>query len=67
MFKLLLLPLWIASYVFGGKTYQVLVTANTGEVVGDRPYSKVKIALAVVAGLVVAAAVVVAVVLSRRS
>ncbi|MHA3704618.1 hypothetical protein ACXR2U_20800, partial [Jatrophihabitans sp. YIM 134969] len=66
MFKLMLLPLWIASYVFGGRTYQVLVNANTGEVVGDRPYSKLKITLAVLAGLIVAAAIVVAVVLARR-
>jgi Zn finger protein HypA/HybF involved in hydrogenase expression len=67
MFKLMLLPLWIASYVFGGKTFQVLVNANTGEVVGDRPYSAVKITLAVLAALVVVAAIVVAVVLARRS
>jgi predicted RNA-binding Zn-ribbon protein involved in translation (DUF1610 family) len=53
MFKLILLPLWIASYLYAGKTYQVLVNANTGEVVGDRPYSKLKIALAVIAALVV--------------
>ena len=66
MFKLMLLPLWIASYVFGGKTYQVLVNANTGEVIGDRPYSAVKIALAVLAGLIVVAAIVVGIVLARR-
>lgn len=53
MFKLVLLPLWIASYIYGGKAYQVLVNANTGEVVGDRPYSKLKIALAVLAALIV--------------
>ena len=52
--------------MYGGKTYQVLVNANTGEVVGDRPYSKVKIALAVLAGLIVVAAIVVAIVLGRR-
>jgi hypothetical protein len=32
----------------------VFVNAHTGQVVGERPYSKVKIALAVVAGLIVA-------------
>jgi LSD1 subclass zinc finger protein len=52
MFKLMLLPLWIASYIYAGKTYQVLINANTGEVVGDRPYSKLKIALAVIAVIV---------------
>jgi DNA-directed RNA polymerase subunit RPC12/RpoP len=59
MFKLVLLPIWIAAYLYGGKTYQVFVNAHTGQVVGERPYSVVKIAAAVVAGLVVLAAVLV--------
>jgi DNA-directed RNA polymerase subunit RPC12/RpoP len=59
MFKLVLLPIWIAAYVYAGRTYQVFVNAHTGQVVGERPYSKVKIALAVLAGLVVAAVVLV--------
>jgi DNA-directed RNA polymerase subunit RPC12/RpoP len=54
LFRLLLLPLWLATYVFAGATYHVYVNANTGKVIGDRPYSKVKIALAVVAALIVA-------------
>lgn len=54
MFKLVLLPVWIAAYLYAGKTWQVVINANTGEVIGDRPYSKVKIALAALAGLVVA-------------
>ena len=66
MFKLMLLPLWIASYVYAGQTYQVVVNANTGEVIGQRPYSKLKIALAVLAGLIVAAGIITAIVLSKR-
>jgi len=66
MFKLVLLPLWIAGYLYAGKTYQVMINANTGEVVGERPLSKVKIALAVLAGLIVVAAIVVGILLSRR-
>ena len=54
LFRLLLLPLWFASYVTGGVDYRVFINANTGEVVGDRPYSRVKIALAVLAVLVLA-------------
>ncbi len=42
MFKLMLMPLWIASYIYAGKTFQVLVNANTGKVVGERPYSAVQ-------------------------
>jgi hypothetical protein len=52
LFRLLLLPLWIATYVTGGRTFDVYVNANTGEVVGERPYSAVKIAAAVVAVIV---------------
>lgn len=66
MFKLVLMPLWIASYIHGGKTFQVLVNANTGKVVGDRPYSKLKIALAVIAALIVIATIV-AIVLATQS
>jgi len=58
MFKLVLLPLWIATYVYAGKQWQVMVNANTGQVVGRRPYSAWKITLAVLAGLAVVAAVV---------
>ncbi|WP_244932273.1 hypothetical protein [Nocardioides sp. W7] len=53
MFKLVLMPLWIATYLYGGKTWQVMVNANTGEVVGDRPWSVPKIVAAVLAALVV--------------
>lgn len=65
LFRLLLMPLWLATYAFGGKTYHVYVNANTGEVIGERPYSVVKIALLVLVVLVVVAAVVVGVQTSR--
>jgi DNA-directed RNA polymerase subunit RPC12/RpoP len=52
MFKLMLLPVWVAAYLYGGKTYQVFVNAHTGQVVGERPYSIPKIVAAVVAGLI---------------
>ncbi|MTG90083.1 hypothetical protein GJV82_14180 [Cellulosimicrobium sp. BIT-GX5] len=58
MFKLVLLPLWIATYVYAGAQWQVMVNANTGQVIGRRPYSVGKIVLAVLAGLLVVAAVV---------
>ena len=54
-FKHLLLPVWIGSYRFGGKPYQVVVNGQSGEVEGDRPFSVVKIALAVVLALIVLA------------
>ena len=51
LFRLVLLPLWIATYLSGGKAFDVYVNANTGEVIGERPYSAVKITAAVLAAL----------------
>lgn len=48
-FKHLLLPLWISSFRYGDKVYRFIVNARTGEPVGDRPYSWIKIAIAVIA------------------
>lgn len=42
-FKHILLPVWIMAYRYHQKTYQVIVNARTGEVIGDRPYSWIKI------------------------
>ena len=53
-FKHVLLPVWLAAYKFRGETYRFVVNGRTGAVQGERPYSKWKIALAVVAGLIVA-------------
>lgn len=50
-FKHILLPVWISAYQYAGKQFQVVVNAQTGEVLGDRPYSKSKIALAVLGGV----------------
>jgi hypothetical protein len=52
-FKHILLPVWISSFKFKGKTYQFLVNGQTGEVQGERPYSVAKIALFVIAILAV--------------
>lgn len=57
-YKLMLLPVWICCYLFGGKTWQVLINGQTGEVQGDRPYSKVKIGALIAVGLLVAAFIV---------
>jgi DNA-directed RNA polymerase subunit RPC12/RpoP len=57
-FKLLLLPVWIACYLYAGKTYNIQVNGATGEIAGERPYSAVKIALVVLGALAVIAAIV---------
>ena len=47
-FKLILLPVWISSYRYNDKIYRFLVNGRTGEVQGERPYSKWKIFFLVV-------------------
>ena len=52
-FKHLLLPVWLLAYSHHEKSFQVFINAATGEVQGERPWSAVKIAFAVVGGLLV--------------
>lgn len=54
-FKHILVPIWVVGYNYGAKTYQVLVNGFTGRMAGQYPLSWVKIALAVLAALVVVA------------
>jgi DNA-directed RNA polymerase subunit RPC12/RpoP len=64
-FKHLLLPVWISAYRYHQRTYRFLVNARTGEVQGERPYSWIKITLAVLAGLAAALMVLLLVAQSR--
>jgi len=52
-FKHILLPVWLMTYTFGGKAYQVVINGVTGTVAGGRPWSWVKIALLVLLALIV--------------
>ncbi|MEO1561818.1 MAG: primosomal protein N' (replication factor Y) - superfamily II helicase [Pseudomonadota bacterium] len=56
-FKHVLLPVWLAAYKYQGQTYRFVVNGQTGAVKGERPYSTIKIALAVALGLLIAAAI----------
>ncbi|MFE3837797.1 primosomal protein N' (replication factor Y) - superfamily II helicase [Pseudogemmobacter sonorensis] len=47
-FKHILLPVWMAAYRYGGKSYRFLVNAQTGEVRGERPWSVWKITFAAI-------------------
>lgn len=51
-FKHLLVPLWLLTYDFGPRAFQVVVNGMTGEIAGDYPKSAWKIAFAVLAVLV---------------
>lgn len=46
-FKHVLLPIWMAAYRYGGKSYRFVVNGQTGKVQGERPWSAWKIAFAV--------------------
>ncbi|HKE67293.1 MAG TPA: hypothetical protein VKB59_22025 [Micromonosporaceae bacterium] len=63
-YKLMLLPVWVVCYLFAGRTYQVLVNGRTAEVIGQRPYSKWKIAIAALLAIAVVAAIIVLVALN---
>ncbi len=52
-FKHVLLPVWLAAYRYQDRPYRILINARTGEVVGSRPYSAIKIVLFVLAILMV--------------
>tara|TARA_R110002110_G_scaffold30006_19_gene106785 strand:+ start:61 stop:1176 length:1116 start_codon:yes stop_codon:yes gene_type:complete len=53
-FKHILLPVWLAAYKYRGKTYRFVVNGRSGRVEGARPYSAIKITIAVVLGLIAA-------------
>ncbi|MEX0284455.1 MAG: TFIIB-type zinc finger domain-containing protein [Paracoccaceae bacterium] len=56
-FKHILLPVWMAAYKFRGKTYRFVVNGRTGRVQGERPWSAIKILIAVTIGLLIAAGI----------
>jgi DNA-directed RNA polymerase subunit RPC12/RpoP len=66
MYKLMLLPVWIAGYLYAGKSWQVLVNGRTAEVHGERPYSGAKIAAAITAAVLLIAAIITAYVLLKH-
>ena len=55
-FKHILLPIWLSAYRYNNKVYRFMINGRTGEVQGERPYSTIKIVLAVLAGIAVCVA-----------
>ena len=56
-FKHILVPVWLVSYTYGRKSYQVVVNGFTGKMAGEHPKSWVKITLAILAAFLVILAV----------
>ncbi|HYF33699.1 MAG TPA: zinc ribbon domain-containing protein [Prosthecobacter sp.] len=52
-FKHILLPMWLLTYTYGSKNYQVAVNGATGKITGEYPLSWVKITIAIVLALIV--------------
>jgi LSD1 subclass zinc finger protein len=59
-FKHILLPVYVSAYRYKNKLYQFLVNARTGEVQGERPWSWIKIAGAILLVIVLIGAIILA-------
>lgn len=54
-YKYLLLPIWISSFTYDGKVYQFMVNGQSGKVGGKFPISKIRVAIAVLIGILILA------------
>jgi hypothetical protein len=57
-FKHILVPVWLLTYTFGAKTFQVVVNGFTGAIAGKYPLSVWKIVLLAIAALIVVGVIV---------
>ena len=57
-FKHVLVPVWLLSYNFGRRAFQVIVNGYTGQIAGKYPYSVWKIVLLVLVVVIVAIVVI---------
>ncbi|MFT4176882.1 MAG: zinc ribbon domain-containing protein [Luteolibacter sp.] len=46
-FKHILVPVWLASYTYGRKSFQVVINGYTGKIAGEHPWSWIKITFAI--------------------
>ena len=52
-FKHILVPVWLLSYTYGNRAWQVVVNGYTGKMAGEYPKSPWKIALLVLLAIIV--------------
>lgn len=52
-FKHVLVPIWLLAYMFGSRSFQVVVNGYTGRIAGRYPYSPWKIAILILFAIVV--------------
>jgi uncharacterized membrane protein len=48
-----LLPIWLLTVLYSNRPFQVCINGLTGEVAGDRPWSKVKLAIAITVAVLI--------------
>jgi hypothetical protein len=53
-FKHILAPVWLVTYNYGTRRFQVVLNGVTGRIAGSRPWSWIKITMLVIAVLIVA-------------
>jgi hypothetical protein len=53
-FKHILVPVWLLTYNYGSRTFQVVINGFTGTIAGKYPKSWVKILFAVLGALIIA-------------
>lgn len=46
-FKHILVPVWLATYTYGAKSFQVVINGYTGKIAGEHPWSWIKITFAI--------------------
>jgi hypothetical protein len=52
-FKHILVPIWLLSYTYGNRAWQVVVNGYTGKMAGEYPKSPWKIAVLVLLAMIV--------------
>lgn len=52
-YKHVLLPLWVGTYEYAGKSYSLLINGQTGKVAGEKPKDRLKIGLMAAAAVIV--------------
>jgi predicted RNA-binding Zn-ribbon protein involved in translation (DUF1610 family) len=54
-FRHLLLPIWLLTVIYGGRPFQVFINGITGEVQGQRPWSRAKVLAAIAVAVILLA------------
>ncbi len=65
-YKHILLPIWLLTVIYQERPFQVFINGVTGEVQGQRPFSRVKLALAIAAGVVLLILIIVLVMAMKK-